>query len=125
MSTSAEGGQLRHYKKVFYAAYGFGPYECFFCRERTVPFDDRNAHVHHIDGDKKNNHPYNLAGAHNTCHKRWHALNDGHQKGPTKPQSPEHVARRMASRWTPEAKAKAAQSIVRDADTGRIVRSGR
>ncbi len=73
--------QLRPYKAVFYAAYGFGPYECFFCREATVPFrggrDSGGLHVHHINGDKDNNHPYNLAPAHNSCHRRWHVLTDG------------------------------------------------
>ncbi len=63
-------------REVFFAAFGVGPYECFFCREKTVTFED--VCVHHIDENRTHNHLYNLAPAHLGCHNRWHnALRKG------------------------------------------------
>ncbi len=63
--------------KNFVAAYGFGPYQCFFCRGSVV-FEDVN--IHHINGDDSCNHPLNLAACHRSCHSTYNNLTLIHQR---------------------------------------------
>lgn len=89
---------------TFFAAYGFGPYECFFCRE-PVPFE--SVWVHHIDEDQGNDHPYNLAASHPPCHNGFH--HKGKRPLAGIPKSPEHRAKLSAALkgkpWSPARRA--------------------
>jgi hypothetical protein len=58
----------REYRGKYVEAYGAGPYECFFCDDELLTLEE----VHHIDGNRNNNEPYNLAAAHDACHNSYH-----------------------------------------------------
>lgn len=60
----------KRYREVFFAAHGFGPYACHFCDE-LVEFE--RVLVHHLDHDRSNNAPANLAAAHGPCHTSHHS----------------------------------------------------
>jgi len=61
--------------------YGDGPYSCYFCDQLADPkrawgevYRGRCPWflIHHVDGDRTNNDPSNLAAAHKGCHDSHH-----------------------------------------------------
>jgi hypothetical protein len=65
------------YRRDFYEAHGLGPHTCFFCGER-LPYVEI---VHHVDEDRENNAPENLAASHRECHNRHHRITDAKPRG--------------------------------------------
>ncbi len=57
------------YREIFFAANGFGPYQCDGCGE-DVTFDV--VQVHHKDEDETNDVTENLIAMHAECHTRRH-----------------------------------------------------
>ena len=63
--------------------HGSGPWPCYFCgksiRRNELYTEGRkqDPHVHHVDEDKANNEPENLALAHVGCHSTHHAKTCG------------------------------------------------
>lgn len=68
---------IKNHQRTYFAAFGFGPHECYFCHEE-IPFEA--VHVHHLDRNQGNNHPYNLVPIHDSCHTRLHRLNWRHSE---------------------------------------------
>ncbi len=60
-----------HYRSLFFAHNGPGPYECFFGCGVPVLFEE--VHVHHVDDNHDNNEILNLKPAHISCHTSYSA----------------------------------------------------
>jgi hypothetical protein len=68
------------YREVF-AHNGPGPYTCYFGCGEQVTMEEVN--VHHIDENRDNAAPSNLAAAHESCHMRKHrSHHNGSRKCP-------------------------------------------
>jgi len=61
---------MRKYQSAFFAGNGFGPYVCYECGGEVV---DEDLAIHHLDGNKGNNDPSNLAAMHHKCHSSHHS----------------------------------------------------
>lgn len=60
---------VKHYRNIFFATYGFGPFFCVFCQEEVRFFE---ISIHHLDHNRDNPSIANLAATHQSCHKRHH-----------------------------------------------------
>jgi hypothetical protein len=67
--------RLRGARKVYVETHGAFPHACAFCGELAdvgPRYRPRSAVVHHVDEDRTNDDPANLAVAHWACHQRYH-----------------------------------------------------
>lgn len=60
----------RYYREIFLMHNGPGPWTCFECGSLVLYGE---LHVHHLNEDRDDNEPTNLAAAHGLCHHRYHA----------------------------------------------------
>lgn len=61
--------------KNFYAAWGYGPWTCYFCGKQVTKIGQAryDGNVHHINEDVTNDEWWNLAIGHTLCHQREHS----------------------------------------------------
>lgn len=67
----------RTYVQTALRASGGLPQPCFFCSEPVTELGRGLGVVHHVDHDRSNNDPSNLAFAHHTCHADHHMRESG------------------------------------------------
>jgi hypothetical protein len=55
-----------------YFIYNHPPYFCYFCKKEMSLEEAMDAHIHHIDHNRKNNRLRNLSISHPMCHANYH-----------------------------------------------------
>lgn len=62
--TRSHVARTKH-REIFFAANGFGPYECYLCGEYVYFLE---VEVHHANFMSSDNTPENLVAIHHSCH---------------------------------------------------------
>jgi hypothetical protein len=71
----------RRARRIYVETHGSFPHPCFVCGELAdvgPRYHPRSVVVHHLDEDRTNDAPANLAAAHWACHQRHHKTGNRH-----------------------------------------------